>query len=351
VRDTEPDTQGNFGRGIAIQAASGTGDPGRLTVHSSLVVRNHDVGLFVRGSEATIEATVVRDTLSSDPAEGGRAIGVQYDPPTGAPASTTVRSSLLERGSGGGMLVAGSDATLESTVVRNTLPAAHGMFGRGLAVQFGLDTLEPANVTLHGSLVENNQDLGVLVGGSHLTLVATVVRDTSPDEQGRFGRGIHVQDGPSTMGPPTVTVRSSQVDRSCESGIFVTNAVAAIEATVLQGTAPSPAVGFGDGFVAVSERPQPGSIQLRGCRLQANIRAGAASFGTAVALAQTLFDCNTIHLNGEQDYELSGFPISLPFSFDDEGGNVCGCGEEATECVVLSAGLAPPPPVEDSTSP
>ncbi len=47
--------------------------------------------------------------------------------------------------------------------------------------------------------------------------------------------------------------------------------------------------------------------------------------------------CNPIALNGET-FE------SLAFTFEDRGGNHCGCGDQQVTCQVSSSNLAPPDP-------
>jgi hypothetical protein len=56
-------------------------------------------------------------------------------------------------------------------------------------------------------------------------------------------------------------------------------------------------------------------------------------------LRDNTIDCNPIDLNGEVFQ-------GLGFSFEDQGGNVCGCGSDQRVCTALSTQLEPPQPID-----
>src|SRR5262249_12253782 len=62
VRANQPDGTGRFGAGIAVQTDPATGKRGTLSLAASLIEQNHDVGVYVKGADAAIEASVVRAT-------------------------------------------------------------------------------------------------------------------------------------------------------------------------------------------------------------------------------------------------------------------------------------------------
>ena len=86
-----------------------------MTLRTSLVEQNHGVGVLVQGSQATIESTVVRDTQPRSDGTSGNGIWVQESPSTPGRASLWLRTSLVERNHDTGVFVSGSDATVEST--------------------------------------------------------------------------------------------------------------------------------------------------------------------------------------------------------------------------------------------
>ena len=84
----------------------------------------------------------------------------------------------------------------------------HGAGSAGLAV---LEDFGATSVVMKGSLIEQNHDFGVFVGGSHVTLEATAVRSTQPDAQGFFGRGINIREHSVTKARADVTVATAGV--------------------------------------------------------------------------------------------------------------------------------------------
>jgi hypothetical protein len=162
------------------------------------------------------------------------------------PVSAVIRNSLVEDNQGIGIFVMGSEATIESTVVRGTQAAP----GWGVAFQISCtdtcDLMAPASGTLRGSIVEDNTDLGVLVGGSQATLEGSVIRNTRPRAGAQtFGDGLSVQlVCDSELGvcfPETrarAEVRGSFIVNNHDMGIIVAGGDAIVENTVVRDTQP-----------------------------------------------------------------------------------------------------------------
>jgi hypothetical protein len=403
VRGTLPrvsDQQG--GRGIHIQE---TGAPITALVRSSLVEQNHDVGVAVAGANATLQGVVVRGTLPRATDNGaGWGILVDIDPYTGAPAAALVESSLVENnrdigvliasnatfdgllvrgtlpqasdetgGSGivmqpyqdtppdsgvvrgsvvegnqqAGVVVSGFDATLEGVVVRGTLPrAADQRAGYGIAIQPNPFTGALSTAIVRSSLVEQNHETGVSVNGSATTLEGMVVRDTLPGAADQaHGWGIAIQRS-DTGAPTAAVVRSSLVENNRVFGVMVQGADATLDGLLVRNTLPLASDGsFGDGVVVVSlvlaSGPAEASAVVTNTRIEKSARAGLASFGSHVTLGGSAMSCNAFDLDGE---ELDGFQ----FSFEDLGGNDCGCPEPLETCVAQSSSLQPPEPLANT---
>ena len=91
---------------------------------------------------------------------------------------------------------------------------------------------------------------------------------------------------------------------------------------------------YGDGVAAAE-----GTVDIRGAVIERSARAGVASFGAAVTVGGSTFECNSIQL------AMQSF-VMLPASFTDGGGNHCGCGDAQGTCKTLSSSLEPPTPVD-----
>ena len=76
-------------------------------------------------------------------------------------------------------------------------------------------------------------------------------------------------------------------------------------------------------------------MTLAASRIEASARAGLSSFGAAVDIGATSFECSPIALDGEEQ-------LGVPFALQDLGENDCGCSGAAATCKVLSSALQPP---------
>ncbi|RLB48961.1 MAG: hypothetical protein DRI90_24950 [Deltaproteobacteria bacterium] len=345
VRNTLPRLSGQIGgRGIGVQRGPSMARPASVTLRGMLLDQNREAGVLVLGSDAIIEGTVVRNTLprASDQL-GGVGIAIEDYPDTAEVPSLTLRGMLLEQNHEIGVLVEGSNAIIEGTVVRTTLPrTVDQTFGRGISIQYDPSTAQRASVTLRASLVEQNHDVGVHVNGSDAIIESTVVRDTLPQASDQyFGRGISFVRTSDTAVPASATLRASLVEQNHDVGVVVFGSDATIEGTVVRTTLPRAHDGlFGDGLVIVADLT-PASALLSSCLIESNARVGVAVFGAHASLAATAFECHEINLNNESYHGGAG-------TFDDLDYNHCGCGSESTVCKTVSDGLDPPVPVPPS---
>ncbi len=304
-----PGTQLEPRVGIGVQDGIKTKARANVAIRACLVDQNHGVGVSISGSDATIEATVVRATLSDKKEEYGYGINIQDHIKTKARANVTIHACLVEQNHDEGVAVTGSDATIEATVVRSTLADLLGKHGRGISVEDDSGTKARANVTVHACLIEQNHELGVFISSSDATIDATVICSTLPNDQGKGGRGINIQDDDASA---NVTIRSCLVEKNHDVGIFVGSSVwgadVTIEATAVRDTASQSDNTFGDG-IAVQE----GKVAIRNVEVTHNARAGISNFGGQVVITGGVLSCNDVDLDGE--------PFNnTPFSFGDSSG-------------------------------
>jgi parallel beta helix pectate lyase-like protein len=302
VRTTQPDASGEGGFGIDItescfDTATGvTCDPASrasAVVRGSWIDQNHAAGIFVSASDASVEASVVRDTSPSS-VEDGRGISVQgCGPDTGCAtegrANVNVIGSLVQNNHGAGVAISDADAIVERLVVRSNSPIepprAHGISVNPSCTNApgGGITCNPAlraNATITGSLIEHTHEVGLLIAGSDANVEASIIRATSPRPgDGLYGDGVVVA---SFFGPAGATITRSRIDDSA--------------------------------------------------------RAGLSSFGAFVALGSTHIRCAGIPLTGD--------PFDgQTFVLEDRGDNRCGCPSADGPCRSVSAGLEPPQPL------
>ncbi|WP_437521418.1 right-handed parallel beta-helix repeat-containing protein [Sorangium sp. So ce726] len=345
VRDTQPTGDGVNGSGVAVSGNGTTHERGSLSLRASLIERNHQAGVYVRASEATIEGTVVRGTQPNSHGTGGEGVEIIGTEGAAGHAKLSLRSSLVERNHEAGVLIQASEATIEGIVVRGTQPNSEGYGGMGMVVQdegvtiTGIPTArERARLALRAALVEQNRNTGLVVVGSDATIESTVVRDTRSGSDRTGGVGISVEANFATQEHGALTLRSSLLEENREAGVLVLASDATIASTVVRDTRTDGDGKRGDGIV-VTSHGEPTSATIAWTRVEGNGRAGISNFSAAVTLVSSTVQCNRIDLNGEDEVK------AQPFTFDCTRGNVFGCEAPDTVCSVLSADLSPPEPI------
>jgi hypothetical protein len=310
---------------VNIEAPPDTNIRASAIVRASLIEQNQGVGVIVAGSDATIEATVVRATLIDQQGNGGWGINIR-DSDTNVRAAATVLGCLVEENHDLGIHVTGSDTTIEATVVRATLPNAQGQFGRGISIQANNPpTMTRANVTVRACLVEANHEAGVFVSAADATIEATVVRSTLPNGLGAAGRGINIEHDLNTQERSSASIRACLVEENHNIGIFVISSDVTIASTIVRDTAPEKSGDlFGDG-IAVFE----GTAMIQDAVVTNNARAGISNFAGQVVVTGGVITCNGFDLEGE--------PINnIPFTFDGSTGWQCS-DKAPAECTELGA--------------
>ncbi|RLB63965.1 MAG: hypothetical protein DRI90_05725 [Deltaproteobacteria bacterium] len=348
IRDTYPADDGLVG-GSAIRVAPDIDNAvaPTFTLRRSTVERNLGCSVCVLEAQSTVELSTIVDTAPQalDGRLGyGLAIG-RDGPGTAARPSVTIRQSAVRASHSTGVALAGVDLVVEGLLVQDTDPEeTSGSLGRGLVVQVDLVTGVESVATISGTRVEGSHEVGLLVLGSEATLDSVAISTTAAHpSEGVHGRGLIAQLSQETLDPSRVTMRHSLIEDSTEAGLFVAGAEVIVEDSVVRRTRRRPADDFfGDGVVAVvlpsTEGTAPTSLRLERCWIGQNDRAGIASFGAPTIIGATQFDCNAIALNGENHAGAS-------YAFSDLGSNLCGCEQEVTVCQVLSTGLSPPEPL------
>lgn len=327
--------------GLGAFEESETNMPTTVTATSCVFERNTGTGVFLGGVAATLEAITIRDTKPMVDRLGANALVVTRDYLEGQSsehASLTLRGAALVDNYGVGALFA-VDGEVERLLVRGTRSeegSSAGAVGVAAGVAEGGVTL-----ALRGSDISANEGLGLLLDGCTATVESTHVHDQLPGPTLR-GDGIVVQRGFANLLASTVTLDRVVIADNHRVGITVLSSAATLRHGSVRGTLVSAADGnYGDG-ISVQTREGPASLFVDRCSLEGNARAGLSNFGASVTLGGSELTCNAIDLNGETTYAA----YDNAFTFEDTGGNTCGCGDTDVQCAVQSSGLEPQPPPE-----
>jgi hypothetical protein len=245
---------------------------------------------------------------------------------------------VIEQNHDAGVRVLASDVTLESTVVRGTVPDPQDRVVRGVDIQAlphngSADVLDRATIHMHACTVEQNSGAGMAIVGSDATIESSIVRAGQPRKDGTFGRGISVQSYRSERS--VVSITASVIDDNAEVGVFVSGSDATIGRTLIRATAQTPAGNFGDGVAVASQDSIGASVGLQGSRIESSDRAGVSSFAGNATIDTTTFECNAVDLDGENQNGAS-------YAFSMAAGVVCGCSGKSAACQVANDSLASP---------
>src|SRR5262249_49392092 len=138
--------------------------------------------------------------------------------------SLTVRTSLVTDNYDAAILMIGGDLEIDGVVARATQPNAASMqFGRGISAESCSSftrcaTTVPSKATVTGTLIEDNRDIGLFISGSDATIDTTVVRNTTARaSDGDFGDGVSVFGFPDAAGSARLT--NVSIDASDRAGL------------------------------------------------------------------------------------------------------------------------------------
>jgi len=209
IQSTKALANGDFGDGIGVVDDSDFGLVGNVVLRRSLIEQNEQMGIFMAGGTAQIEQSVIRNHKS------GPGIELQYGYESQLRSSLVSRASLIEGNALGGVIVFGSDARIESSIVRGS--------GVGIGAQADNDNFDRAKLSVSASLVANNDIVGISVINSDATIDSTFIRETKPDEFGSFGDGISVVSlalfASGGALPAFTTITASRIENNTRAGV------------------------------------------------------------------------------------------------------------------------------------
>jgi hypothetical protein len=175
--------------------------PAAVHVIDSLVENVARHGMFAFGAALTVERTVVRDVAPvAEAVPNGRALTAENNPATGARALVQVLGSVLMRAHDAGLAVTGSDVSVIGTTIRDVFatPVDPPRFGYGIALQQGLDGARSVAM-VDASFLGQAHEFGLYVSSSEATVNATTILEIRPRTSGEFG------DGAVAIGLPDTT--------------------------------------------------------------------------------------------------------------------------------------------------
>jgi len=243
-----------------------------------LVEASRDYGIYLQESPARFDEVVVRDT--SGDARGAFGHGITLY----VADDVKIQKSLISGAREHGLMIAGSAVDIADLVVRDTQVNADGRFGRGINIQdwWLLEPIVRSSATIERVLLAGNHETGLSIWTSDVTVTHLIVRDTQQQEGDVFGHGIDVRD------TADVSLTWTLVEDSQEAGIYIDASSAEVANSRVRRTAPRecqcPGMpireSLGDGVVAVSDvGSPPTTVELSGLVVEDNHRTGVFFWG------------------------------------------------------------------------
>jgi hypothetical protein len=307
-----------------------------LTIQSSLIENSAGVGVTVTTGVLHLLASVVRD---SQPQAGIAGEGITM----GDGSDLTIRGSLLERNRGGSVGATDTDVTIDSTLVRDTLPGLLGLAGSsGPPLAFarsaeitGSKRAPQAGIT--GSVFEGGGGIGVLLDGVAGTLGGVVVRNVAATDADRgYGVGLAVRSNATATG--SLSARGLLVDGAVAMGINVDSVQADFIGVHVRNVTTDASGAFGDGITV-----DQSTASIRQSRIEGAPRAGISAFGSQVTVDSVALTCDAIALDSETAV------VELASTYQFAGPATCSCNDSSQQCQVLSSSLSPPQPIQATT--
>ncbi len=288
IHDNLPDLSGAYGIGIIVQ------DGGLIEATDCIVERNRSVGVLVNdsGTQMTMTGGAIRDTLVQDDGTFGRGVSVQLG------GSIVLDGTVIEGNTERGIYVGGegSSAELYGVEVLGTAESPAGNGAMGLGVGGG------ASLYAEQTVVEGNAGAGVGVASlaSAVSLVDTVVRDTTGLADGTIGYGIAAQSS------ATLDVTNSVVEGTQGVAVLISDdALAEFSDVLVSDTQRPDASTTATGLVVdgggrlvgsnltLSSTQGPGFhiqgdlsvLQCDGCRIEDSLFAGGVLLGGETTLS------------------------------------------------------------------
>jgi hypothetical protein len=271
--------------GIGVFDSLDTGVPAVLSLRSSVVESSPESGVLVFGSNATIEASVVQSTLPNLSGGFGQGVMVQSNPDTGAPAMGNISASVIQSNLSAGVSVLGARVDMNAVTVRDTeLDPAEQLHGTGLEVQSRPEAR--ASVKVRASLFERNKGIGAYVGGADVTLEGVIVRDTRARGDGYLGVGVGVDTIDTGRG--ALIMKGSLVARNEAGGIYVSGGDALVEGTLVRDSLAEPAsLKFGRGIQIQDKDGSRANVTVRDALVERNRDVGVNAAGSDLRVERT----------------------------------------------------------------
>jgi hypothetical protein len=253
-----------------------------------------------------LESTVIVDTKPR--ADGTYGTGINalgYSDPKAPRGAATVRDSFFSGNTLAGVMISGSPLTLERTVVRDTKPQADASRpnGRGVIVQDHPTSKLRGELVMTSSVLEHNYEIGLLVSSADAKIEGSILRTTTTRTNGTGGLGVFAQVSPGGTDAPTVSLTRTLVDANHEIGVYGIGAKITLDGCTVRGTRPSKDSGWGVHVMVNAKLALASELLVKGSIIDDNVGYGVFVFGSAGTIEDSLVRGTKA---GAEDFTMAG---------------------------------------------
>ncbi|MBK9260699.1 MAG: right-handed parallel beta-helix repeat-containing protein, partial [Polyangiaceae bacterium] len=253
--------------------------PASIQLSRSLIEKVHGTGLLTFGALTTATEIAVRDVQPTQ--FDARGINVIDSMKSMLRGGLTLRRSLIERFPGIGVHIQGSDASVESSVVRDCQRG-------GILADVNINTKERAALTMSQAVLAHNSYFGIRVSNSYAAIDTTMVLGTRLNHlQRATGVVLEYQNGRSDA-----NIAASVIDGSEKAGMEVAGSTAELKGTIIRNTRlPYPSVhsiGMAIYEVVHGKKVERSQVNMRGSIFEDNEYTGVQLTASSLVLDETI---------------------------------------------------------------
>lgn len=282
IRDIATTATGTAGNGVQAQIGK-DGTASTVSIVTSIVERTVGPALQSFGSDITVEGSLLREVKGRNDV-ASCAIG-QKGTAAPRPPALSITSSVIEKCAGAGVHIDGGTLLFDRSTLRTSMPDATGRLG------LGLDASNGATLTVKDSFIADTRLIGVIIGGSNGSLERTIVRDVAGQQSnGNSGIGVAVlKEG----GDPTVILDQSAILHTRTVAVLAVASKVDLLQSLVRDVKPEESSGkFGDGV----ESQGGATLSFKEGVIREVTRAGFVVFDSSAALQNGAIQCAAVDL-------------------------------------------------------
>ncbi|MBW2457290.1 MAG: hypothetical protein JRI68_22470 [Deltaproteobacteria bacterium] len=262
--------------------------PTSVTLHDSLIENTRGYGVVAAGAAAALERIVIRGNQSYDPDETPSGLLVYSDASGAHAGGATLRGSVIEANHGVGATVIGTHLAVDGSVIRHQVVDSSTDMAVGIHASRHPDSGIQGELDIIGSVLSHNDHGGIAVTGGRASVELSVVRDSQPSGDGRFGVGVGGEDDIDAEEPSSIRVTRSKLAGNYQAGVSMDGGALIVEASVIRDTGYSDPVAAAAAVLASDYASgQSPTLTVTQCALEENGGTGVLAVGASVLVTGT----------------------------------------------------------------